>query len=186
MTDVYIEYSKNMSEQNNFIKTGDARVEYELLSIIELARLAGDDDNECSQDVLIKTLNKMLFGIPLYNTIVLEVAGCLQKVIEGISVLRVMKMLLNTDAAFYDAANGFFVNSPNKMSIKARKLINPIGDVSLNASITKFCPDESQEYVQAVVRNLNNCNTMLSSFRHPVCFIRCDENVAKRFEFLFE
>ena len=168
----------------DFINTGHVNIYTEYLSLSELSRFC-TTVRPFENRKMLSTLTQILYGVPQERVIVARTSTG-DKVLTGSEFLNLVHFMTSEDIMF-DAKNARFVmERTSKFCLPVSMLIKHIESVKLSDAIAKLCPDESQDYRDAVLANLSNCNQMFSQFRHPVCIIECDDDmVLCKFESLF-
>ena len=169
----------------DFIDIGHVNIHTEHLSLPELGKLCGKI-SPFDNHHMLSTLSQILYGIPQERVVVARTSDG-DEVLTGSSFLNLVHyILISSEDIMFDSKNASFVlERKNKYCLPVSMLVQPIESTKLSDAIAKLCPDESLEYRDALLMNLSNCNKMFSNFRHPVCFIDCDENISEKFENLF-
>lgn len=168
----------------DFIDTGHVNIYTEYLNLTELSRFC-TSVHPFDNHQMLSTLTQILYGVPQERVVVARTSTG-DKVLTGDGFLNFVHSMTSEDIMF-DAKNARFVmERTSKFCLPVSMLIKHIESAKLSNAIAKLCPDESQDYRDAVLANLSNCNRMFSQFRHPVCIIDCDDDmVSRKFEALF-
>ena len=173
-----------MSDNINFISTGNADVHIEYLDIRQISEL-GDESVTASTDYVIHTLTQIMYGISQERVIVIRTNNQ-ARVLDGHKFISAIRMLTSTSSIYFDSWNGRFLDrTSGKYCLPAQMLISPIESTKFREAVSKLCPDKPDSICDAIFNNLSNCNTALSLFRHPVCYIDSDEKLISLFSGLF-
>ena len=177
-----------MKDNVDFISTGSADVHTEYLDIRQISEMCSslsEPTATVNDDEIVSTLTQILYGIPQGRIVIMQTYGQ-SKILAGHRFVNVIHSFLSSEIC-YDSWNGrFLAQTSSKYCLPAKMLISPIESAKLRNAVFKLCPDKPESICDAIFTNLRNCNKVLSSFRHPVCYIDCDESLSERFSSLFK
>jgi hypothetical protein len=174
-----------MKDNVDFISTGSADVHTEYLDIRQISELCSSSESTVTADDIVSTLTQILYGISQDRTVVMQTSGQ-SRILAGHKFVNVIHSFLSSGIC-YDSWNGRFLDrTSSKYCLPAKMLISPIESAKLRDAVSRLCPDKPDSIRDAIFANLNNCNRVLSGFRHPVCYIDCDESLSVMFSDLFK
>lgn len=175
-----------MKDNVDFISTGSADVYTEYLDIRKISELCSslsESTATADDDEIVSTLTQILYGIP-QDRIVMVIQT--SKILSGHKFINTIHSFLSSNIC-YDSWNGrFLAQTSSKYCLPAKMLISPIESTKFRDAVSKLCPNKPKSICDAIFTNLSNCNRILSEFRHPVCYIDCDESLSERFSSLFK
>ena len=173
-----------MKDNVDFISTGSADVYTEYLDIRQISELCStlsEPTATTDDDEIVSTLTQILYGIPQGRIVIMQTSSQSIRILAGHRFINTIHSFLSSNIC-YDSWNGrFLAQTSSKYCLPAKMLISPIESAKLRDAVAKLCPDKPDSIRDAIFTNLRNCNKVLSSFRHPVCFIDCDESLSVRF-----
>ena len=174
-----------MEDTVHFRSAGSANVHTDYLNIQQISELCLSDDT-ISMDYIIRTFTQIQYGLTQERVIVARTSAQSSTILAGKRFISAVCRFLKTNI-YYDAWNGRLLEKASgKYCLTARMLISPIESAKLYAAVNKLCPDKPDDIRDAIFQNLYSSNQTLSSFKHPVCFIDCDEQLLSRFVDLFQ
>lgn len=142
--------------------------------------------DDLSVDYIIQTFTQIQYGLPQERVIVARTSTQSSTILAGKRFISAVCKFLKMNI-YYDAWNGRLLEKASgKYCLPARMLIPLIDSAKLCDAVNKLCPDKPDEIRDAIFQNLCSFNQTLSSFKCPVCFIDCDEQLLPRFVDLFQ
>ena len=174
-----------MEDAVHFLSAGSANVHTDYLDMQQISELCSTVDDS-SVDYIIRMFTQIQYGMPQERVIVARTSAQSSTILAGKRFIGAVCGFLKTNI-YYDAWNGRLLEKASgKYCLPARMLISAIKSTKLRDAVNKLCPDKSDEIRDAIFQNLYSFNQTLSSFKHPVCFIDCDEQLLPRFVDLFQ
>lgn len=174
-----------MEDTVHFRSAGSANVHTDYLDMQQISELCSTVDDSFV-DYIIRTFTQIQYGLPQERVIVARTSVQSLTILAGKRFISAVCGFLKTNI-YYDAWNGRLLEkASSKYCLPARMLISPIDSAKLRDAVNKLCPDKTDDIRDAIFQNLYSSNQTLSSFKCPVCFIDCDEQLLSRFVDLFQ